>query len=698
MAWPIDWNDDSVSDGSAVSTATEWNVYHGGSATATSDEHNDHSFGGSGKQVIDASTQDGSPHWMIYDDAEPSTSIKLSTYCWPDSNNSGIVAQTGLLLRMVDNTPTADADIDGYIVRIMGAGTDDEFDLELLSVTNATTTLLTSVAGLTTGTWSISKTAMLLEVEVYNNGDGNPVFTVRVDGTVEIDEYEDTSATYTSAGYSGRYLHRPTSSTHVQPFVEDFTAGELLTPVLLAESVDNGSPWVSDSWTPTPEDLVLAFTTPRGGGTTTGYTWGDPTDSDSNTYTEELLGDLQFWQDGTQFPHQTQISHTIVDDTPTATTTTFDTVSTGASHSRQVIGLVGIRGYDASDPIASSGSSSGDPNGGTIDPCSVGTLVAGNVVVCHIFTGNGSSPTGNADPTLGGQPMTQIGSIVGNSFNYQTMWFRIIDGTETDDEIDVSAWHGGTRGATIAAVQVQAAENAGGGGGGGHTVDLAAISAASTTYTLDIVKDQLIELGLISSTATVHALDVLQDKLIDLAHISSTATPHAVDVLQAKDVTLGFISSGATTYAVTVSQLGTQDINLPLLTASSQAYPLGLLQAKRIDLDLATTADEAFALEILQGKRIDLELATTSDEAYPLSILQAKQRTLEFLDSGEVVFPITVVGPAKVFGLALISPRGAIWPIVVDKRFKPPEMPNVQRTGGQIMDGYIEILRGRRRR
>jgi hypothetical protein len=248
MAYPVTWDDDSIADGNTVESDSNWERYDSGSSTtALSDEHDDHSNGAAGQQVIDASAADPNRHWMLWaTDIEPSTHVKVSTYVWPDLWESGGTRnEGGLFVRMPTNTSAADSDIDCYYVRILAADNnvdnDDEFLLEICVVTNNVVgTAFASVDGLTTGTWSggSAMKAMLLEVEVENVA-GRPTFTVTVDGTEEITAAADTADTYTSAGYSGRVLLRAASSFEEQPFVQDFTAENLATTIVSVDSVLN---------------------------------------------------------------------------------------------------------------------------------------------------------------------------------------------------------------------------------------------------------------------------------------------------------------------------------------------------------------------------------------------------------------------------------------------------------------------------
>lgn len=236
----------------------------------------------------------------------------------------------------------------------------------------------------------------------------------------------------------------------------------LAAPTLGSEQVDTTSAaWESASWTPAADDLVLTFSSARAssGGT---ITIGDPTDDDSNTYTEILETATHYWQGGSSFAAKGQVARTIVDGTPTATVTDFDYGGT-SSIVRVMSHVVRVAGHDTSTPIESSGSVTGDPNGGTIGACDVGTLVTGNLVIVSLFAAKSSAPSLSA-PTLGGEAMTQLGTQVGSGFNYQECWYRIVTGDETDGEVDMSDWDG-CRNAHIMGVQIAEA------GGGGVTVD-----------------------------------------------------------------------------------------------------------------------------------------------------------------------------------------------------------------------------------
>ncbi len=231
MPWPIDWDDDDVADGDNIETDPSWARAHDGIRFQRSDEHDDHSFGGASAALVsDANNPSIDAHMTIWTpDIEPSTHIKISTYVWPDRQEDGGRNAAGLILRKPTTGISFPDDIDFYRIRIRAGDNfvdfDDEFLLELDMIANDSTTFLASATDLTTGVWSDSKTAMLLEVEVENVA-GDPVFTITVDGTVEI-TYTDTVATYTSVGFSGRYLGRFSSGTDEQPFVQDFTAEDL---------------------------------------------------------------------------------------------------------------------------------------------------------------------------------------------------------------------------------------------------------------------------------------------------------------------------------------------------------------------------------------------------------------------------------------------------------------------------------------
>ena len=109
MVASITWDDDSVADGSALSTSGSWNVWQeAGPGNPTSDEHDDHNP--STDLVMDMSNT--GVGWAVHTSALDSVDQTVETEVWPDTSIGTNYNVMGVAARQSTVSPSAAGDIE----------------------------------------------------------------------------------------------------------------------------------------------------------------------------------------------------------------------------------------------------------------------------------------------------------------------------------------------------------------------------------------------------------------------------------------------------------------------------------------------------------------------------------------------------------------------------------------------------------
>lgn len=426
-----------------LDTTTNWETFQdGGTGVMRIDEHDDHS---NGSKVVDLSTTGAQA--AIYQ-----TPLSSAEHYAQVDGFIDIAANTGNEVGVIvrGNQATYDGAFDGYLGlfhQTAGAVTQGV----IYRVDNGVRTQIGISGNIDNTAYGDRDTKRLVRLTVQGSA-----LSLTIGGT---EVATATDATYSTGRYVGAYLKRNESSTDSQPFYDDFNAGPA--PVVGRSS---STPTTSDtqtvtsaSFTPRGNSLLLVFAAgqlnldpgardlPASPITGTGGLSFTERESYEGTATPKYSAGADYRLNGGMFTAPVGAS-------PAAQTVTFDptTDATTGWHSLIVADVLGF------DNIIQTAKNSTTENNGSDSVSLAVTLGAtpavGSLVLVN-FASQADQGTGFTAPTMGGQAMTQMFSQNG-AYTQGGVWYRIIDGSESNATIICSDVGNSVGGAIAFAVEM----------------------------------------------------------------------------------------------------------------------------------------------------------------------------------------------------------------------------------------------------
>ena len=282
------------------------------------------------------------------------------------------------------------------------------------------------------------------------------------------------------------------------------------------------------STTPTANSLLVAFGGVQSNSHATAHSWQSPSGG-SLSYTNIATSASFDWDGTTDFDTSCTLWRAAVGGSPSAHTVTFDAWS--GTPTGYYGGLCcDVTGHDTTTPVLQSKTNGATTDSGAAAPTGTVTfdnaLVNGSLVIVGFASGN-DGVAAYASPTIGGQAMTQLFNQTG-TFCHCGLWYRVIDGTESNRTITCSDLGTSIGNYAVAAVEIAAAS-------GGGAVDLviqdANIGIAADNVTITQVHALNIQESGITMTVdnvviTQNHLIIVQDAAIPVAAENLTISQH----------------------------------------------------------------------------------------------------------------------------------------------------------------------------
>lgn len=191
----------------------------------------------------------------------------------------------------------------------------------------------------------------------------------------------------------------------------------------------------TNSTTPTASSLLLAFASVERDLHTVAESWSF---TGGGTWTSVANAPSSQWTGTPDFNVTAALQRLTVGASPSPHTITADAWS-GVEDGYYSVIACDITGHNTSSPIVQFKTGGATEGGGDSESLAVtfdSALTTGNLVVANFGAGNDVAGAFTS-PTIGGQTMTQLHNLTGN-FCHAGMWYRILDGTETDRTVTCS--------------------------------------------------------------------------------------------------------------------------------------------------------------------------------------------------------------------------------------------------------------------
>lgn len=385
----------------------------------------------------------------------------------------------------------------------------------------------------------------------------------------------------------------------------------------------------TNSATPTANSMLLAFVGVERDLHTAVESW---TLTGGGTWSSVAAAPSSPWAGTTDFNVTAVLQRLDVGALPSAHTITADAWA-GVEDGYYGIVAGDITGHDSANPFIQSKTGGATEGGGDAESLAVTfdtALTAGSLVVACFAAGNDVDGAFTA-PTIGGQPMSPVHNMI-QHFCHAGMWYRVIDGTETDRTVTCSDL-GQSVGAS-AAILVEIAPAPTGGSTGTIAATLPALSAnvdgsaqasGSAASILPVLTAALDGQGLVVGAIDAQ-LGAISSALVGDARAEGTAAnvlPSLVasvaGELSAEAVLNGQLPAITSSVDGESSLNGTVDASLPAIDSV-------------ISGDVVSAGDVAISLPVLST-----DLTGTSET--PQNSLDARLPAIEAALDGGVISP-----------------------------------------------------------
>jgi hypothetical protein len=189
----------------------------------------------------------------------------------------------------------------------------------------------------------------------------------------------------------------------------------------------------TDSVAPSADSLLLIFAGAQRDQHTTSETWS--ASGGSLTWTQTAVTSAFPWDTSADFSISAALHRAVIGGSPSAFAITCDAWADASEGFYAIVGC-DVTGHNAASPIVQSATNGAALTGGDAHSGSVTlgtTPVVGNLVVVS-FSSSADDDGGFATPTFGGRAMTQLFNQA-TLWTQSSLWFLVVDGTETDDTI-----------------------------------------------------------------------------------------------------------------------------------------------------------------------------------------------------------------------------------------------------------------------
>lgn len=421
----------SYTAGQTLDAQTPWDVWGAsGTGVMTLDEHDDHS---DGSQVVDMSNV--GDNYAIYQTALASADHFCEVDCYVDNyNDETPINQVGPIVRGSASTMGSGA-FDGYMACLERDNgvfpfTPETF-VRIYRIDNDVPTLLASSADIAGQTYDGSESLTSATIRLTITGSTLTAYSNGVELVTATD------GTYDSGLNVGVRQHRSVAVIDSQPFFDNFMARDLLIPVARQAGNSAASDVQSLSTnldTPSAASLLLVG---HGAVYEDAETAGAPPSptGGSLSYTEVDSVISTGTNGNADNPGRATLSRASVGDSPANFAVTVSVQAAGLNAYQSCV-CADVVGHSTTNPIAQSATNHDNVTFSDTVPGTVtlgSTPTVGNLVVV-LFSVGSSADGVSSNPTMGGQSMTVLHNQA-SAISHSGMWYRIIDGTESNNVI-----------------------------------------------------------------------------------------------------------------------------------------------------------------------------------------------------------------------------------------------------------------------